>query len=225
MLQKGPHPAPIFAHVMPNPAGASRGDVLVRRNNEFVAPAPPAATAPPVQRTAVSEEPTGAVVPMLPRARPPEAPPKIAPAATRPAALHQDPIGDMIKPPQAAHPPQSPSQAAAPAPRRSRADNASGLRAATALPHRRRLVRSHPRRLRRYSACWARLAIFRCRRMASWGRRRSAPSRSSSANDACRSPARSPTGWCVNLRSSRASRCSGRIAPRNIAALYFPPCA
>ena len=116
MLQKGPHPAPIFAHVMPNPAGASRGDVLVRRNNEFVAPAPPAANAPPVQRTAVSEEPTGAVVPMLPRARPPEAPPKIAPAATRPAAAHKDPIGDMIKPQQAAHPPHSPSQAAAPAP-------------------------------------------------------------------------------------------------------------
>jgi hypothetical protein len=106
MLQHGPHPAPIFAHVMQNPPpGLTRGDVLVRRNNEFVLPAP-AAAAPPAQRTAVSEEPTGAVAPMLPRARPPEAPPKVAPAATRPAAMRKDPISELI----------APSQPAAPAP-------------------------------------------------------------------------------------------------------------
>jgi hypothetical protein len=113
MLQHGPHPAPIFAHVMQNPPpGLTRGDVLIRRNNEFVPPAP-AAAAPPAQRTAISEEPTGAVVPMLPRARPPEAPPKVAPAATRPAAMRKDPIGELITPsPQAAAPQPAPVTAA-----------------------------------------------------------------------------------------------------------------
>ncbi len=99
MLQKGPHPAPIFAHVAQNPSGLVRGDVLIRRNNEFVPPAP-AAVAPPAQRSAFSEEPTGALPPMLPRARPPEAPPKVAPAVTRPAAVRKDPIGDLITPSQ-----------------------------------------------------------------------------------------------------------------------------
>ena len=116
MLQKGPHPAPIFAHAMPGPS-AVRGDVLVRRNNEFVPPAPlAAASAPPVQRTAVSDEPTGAIIPVLPRARPPEAPPKAVAAATRPAAVRRDPIGDLITPSQhAARAPQTTAASPPPA--------------------------------------------------------------------------------------------------------------
>lgn len=113
MLQHGPHPAPIFAHAAQNLHGLTRSDVLIRRNNEFVPPAPPVIAAP---RSAASEETTGAVSPMLPRARPPEAPPKVAPAATRPAASRKDPIGELIAPARSAAPQTAASQPAPAAP-------------------------------------------------------------------------------------------------------------
>ena len=91
-LQRGPHPAPIFTQVTPQPR-----EVPVRR----------AATAPSQlrpdeiqaviqQRPNSTTEATGAVPNVLPRQRPPEAPPKVQPAATRPSAARKDPIADVL---------------------------------------------------------------------------------------------------------------------------------
>jgi hypothetical protein len=92
-LQRGPHPAPIFAQ-NPQPVTTERQrDREVRRVN---GEQPIVQT----QRPLMPDELTGALAPVLPRQRPPEAPPKPQQGAARTVPAHKDSIAEILAPAQ-----------------------------------------------------------------------------------------------------------------------------